>query len=174
MLDKLKKKNYQCDTKCADETNAVLVGGSYTQNFNKAVDVYDSINEVKLDHYVFDSLSGWKEPVSLKNPTVQLKASIDEQAYIQMNKNALNKFIAKSTLLKIRVAQSCLSDLDCYLKHCFKKSNLLPIKRKKVAVNREQIKIAGAIFMEMMTKDVNFIKFRVLNLPSLPFRFLTY
>ena len=95
MLDKLKKKNYQCDTKCADETNAVLVGGSYTQNFNKAVDVYDSINEVKLDHYVFDSLSGWKEPVSLKNPTVQLKASIDEQAYIQMNKNALNKFIAK-------------------------------------------------------------------------------
>ena len=52
MLDKLKKKNYQCDTKCADETNAVLVGGSYTQNFDKAVDVYDIINVVKLDHHV--------------------------------------------------------------------------------------------------------------------------
>ena len=73
------------DKKCADETNALLVGGSYTQNFDKAVDVYDSINVVKLDHYVFDSLSGWKESVSLKHPTVQLKTSIDKQAYTQMN-----------------------------------------------------------------------------------------
>ena len=58
---KSRKKVFQSDNKCADETNALLVGGLYTQHFDKAVDVYDSINVVKLDHYVFDCLKGWKE-----------------------------------------------------------------------------------------------------------------
>ena len=49
------KKVYQSDNKSADETNALKVGGSYTQNFDNAVDVFDSIKVVKLDHYVFDS-----------------------------------------------------------------------------------------------------------------------
>ena len=52
-------------------------------------------------------------------------------------------------------AQSCLWDLSSYLKHGFKKSNLIPNKRKMVAANREQIKITAAIFMELMAKDVN-------------------
>ena len=51
-------------------------------------------------------------------------------------------------------AQSCLWDLSSYLKHGFKKSNLIPVKRKMVVANREQIKITGAIFMELMAKDV--------------------
>ena len=49
MLDKTQENFYQGDNKCADETIALLVGGSYTQNFDKEIDVYDSINVVKLD-----------------------------------------------------------------------------------------------------------------------------
>ena len=74
---KSRKKDYHGDNKCADETNAFLVGGSYTQKFDEAVDVNDSV--VKLDHYVFDCLNGWKASVSLKHPTIQLKASIEKQ-----------------------------------------------------------------------------------------------
>ena len=106
----------------------LLVGGSYTQHFVKAVDVYDSINVVKLDHYVFDSLSGWKESVSLKNPTIQLKASVDKQAYTQMNIICHRQNYCKINVVTDTSAQSCLWDLNSYLKHDFKKSNLLPIK----------------------------------------------
>ena len=31
MLEKSKKKNYQGDNKCANETNELMVGGSYTK-----------------------------------------------------------------------------------------------------------------------------------------------
>ena len=57
------------------------------------------------------------------------------------------------------VAQSCLWDLDSYLKHGFKKSNLIPVK-KMVMTKRQQNKITGAIFMELMAKKykVNFIQ----------------
>ena len=39
------------------------------------------------------------------------------------------------------------------MKHGFKTSYLLPVKRNMVAANREQVKIAGGIFMELMVKD---------------------
>ena len=82
---KSRKKNYHGDNKCADERNALLIGGSYTQNFDKVADVDDNINVFKLDNYVFDCLiEGWKELVSLKHPTIQLKVSIVKQAYTQM------------------------------------------------------------------------------------------
>ena len=55
---KSQKKVYQGDNKCTDEINALLVGGLYTQKFDKAVDVCDSINVIKLDLYTFDSLNG--------------------------------------------------------------------------------------------------------------------
>ena len=64
---KSRKKDYHGDNKY-DETNELLIGGSYTKNFNKVVN--DNINVVKLDHYVFDCLSGWKESKSLKHPTI--------------------------------------------------------------------------------------------------------
>ena len=52
-------------------------------------------------------------------------------------------------------AQSYLWDLSSYLKHGFKKSNLIEVKRKMVAAKSELIKIIGAIFMGLMCKDVN-------------------
>ena len=55
MFDKIQEKKL---SKYAYETNVLLVGGSYTQNFDKAVDVYESINVVKFDLNVFDYLSG--------------------------------------------------------------------------------------------------------------------
>ena len=149
---KSRKKVYHGDNNCADETNALLVGGSYTQNFDQSVDVNDSV--VKLDHYVFDCLNGWKASVSLKHPTIQLKASIDEQAYTQMNIKCPRQNYCKINVVTDTGAQSCLWDLNSYLKHGFKKSSLIPVKRKMLAANREQIKITGAIFMELMAKDV--------------------
>ena len=141
---KSRKKDYHGDNKCADETNALLVGGSYTQNFDKAVNVNGIINVVKLDHYVFDCLSGWKASVSLKHPTIQLKASIDKQAYTQMNIKCPTLDYCKINVVTDTGAQSCLWDLSSYLKHGFKKSNFIPVKRKMVVANREQIKITGA------------------------------
>ena len=41
--------------------------------------------KVKLDHYGFDSMREWKISESLKYLTTQLKASVDKQAYSQMN-----------------------------------------------------------------------------------------
>ena len=88
-------------------------------NFEKAIDVNDSINVVKLDHYIFDCFSGWKESVSLKNPTIQLKASIDKQAYTQMNKKGPKQNYCKNNVVTDTGAQSCLWDLSSYLKHGF-------------------------------------------------------
>ena len=42
-------------------------------------------------------MNGWKDSVSLKFTTIHLKASIDRQANTQINRNALDKMIAKST-----------------------------------------------------------------------------
>ena len=148
---KSRKKDYHGDNKY-DETNALLIGGSYTKNFNKVVN--DNINVVKLDHYVFDCLSGWKESKSLKHPTIQLKASIDKQAYTQMKIKCPKQNYCTVNVVTDTGAQSCLWDLSSYLKHGFKKSNLIPVKRKMVAANREQIKITGAIFMELRANDV--------------------
>ena len=86
-----------------------MVSGSYTQNFDKAVDVYDSINVVKLDHYFFNSFSGWKETVSLKHPTIQLKASIDKQAYTQMKIKC-----PRQNYCKINVVTDMGAQQTCY------------------------------------------------------------
>ena len=137
---KSRKKDYHGDNKY-DETNALLIGGSYTKKF-------------ELDHYVFDCLSGWKESKSLKHPTIQLKASIDKQAYTQMKIKCPKQNYCTVNVVTDTGAQSCLWDLSSYLKHGFKKSNLIPVKRKMVAANREQIKITGAIFMELRANDV--------------------
>ena len=55
MLDKNYKKNFQGKTK---ELMRQMLYGWWTQKFDNAVDVYDSINVVKLERYVFDSLIG--------------------------------------------------------------------------------------------------------------------
>ena len=65
---KSRKKVYEGDNKCTSKINLHLVGVSYAQKFNEAIDVNESFNVVKLGYYGFDSLSGWKESVSLKHP----------------------------------------------------------------------------------------------------------
>ena len=80
MLDKNYKKNFQGKTK---ELMRQMLYGWWTQKFDNAVDVYDSINVVKLERYVFDSLSRWKKSVSLKHPTIQFKASFYKQAKLK-------------------------------------------------------------------------------------------
>ena len=71
-----------------------------------------------------------------------------------MNIKCPRQNYCKTNIFTDMGAQSCLWDLSSYLKHGFKKSNLIPVKRKMVAANRDQIKITGAIFLELMTKDI--------------------
>ena len=76
--------------------------------------------------------------------------STDKKAYIQINIKCPRQNYCKINVVTDTGVQSCLWDLDNYIKYCFKKSKFLPVKRKIVAANREQIEITGAIFMELM------------------------
>ena len=65
MLDKIKEKRLSWwQQRCRWDECTFNWWVIYTK-FDKAVEVIDSLNVVKLDHYVFDCLSGWKESVSL-------------------------------------------------------------------------------------------------------------
>ena len=69
-----------------------------------------------------------------------------------MNIRCLKQNFFKINIVKDISVQSCLWDLDSYLKHSFKKSDLLPVKKTIVVANREHIQITGGIFMELMAK----------------------
>ena len=51
-----------------------MVGGFCPQNFDETLNVLGSNhNKVKLEPYVYYSMSEWKISESLKNPTIQVK-----------------------------------------------------------------------------------------------------
>ena len=75
-------------------------------------------------------MNGWKYLLSLKHPTVQLKASVDKQAYIQMNVKFPRQNYCKINVDTDTGVQTCLPDLDSYLNHGFKKSSLQTSQKK--------------------------------------------
>ena len=58
------KKSHQHSDKqqahCTDETSALLISGFCSQNFDETV-YGNNPKKGNLDHYVFDSMSGWKK-----------------------------------------------------------------------------------------------------------------
>ena len=98
------KQQAQCD----DEISDLLVGGFCSQNFGQTVNVYGhNTKKFKLDHYVFDSMGGWKISESLKHSTIQLQASVDIQAYLQMNIKCPKQNSSNINVVTDSGAQSC-------------------------------------------------------------------
>ena len=86
-----------------------MVSGYCSQNFNETVNVYGSDPKiVKVGHYVFGSMSGWKISELLKHPTIQLKASDDKQAFSQMNIRCPKQYCCKINVVRDTGGQSCL------------------------------------------------------------------
>ena len=66
------------------EASALLVDGIHCGNCDEDSQ-YLLTAQTKLDHYDFDSKGGWKVMELLKHTAIQLTASIDNQAFSQMN-----------------------------------------------------------------------------------------
>ena len=64
-------------------------------------------------------MSVWKISESLKHPTIQKKASVDKQAYSQINIGCPKQNYCKINIVTDTCAQSCLWDLDSYMKYAF-------------------------------------------------------
>ena len=106
-----------------------------------------------IENFIFDGTLGWRAGESKEQPTLSLKAVIDEAAYCTIQKPAPT---SKGTVVQCVTdtgAQSCLMGLKILWCMGLRKAGLVPVHRRMAAANGEEITIIGAIFLRMTGKD---------------------
>ena len=106
-----------------------------------------------IENFIFDGTLGWRAGESKEQPTLSLKAAIDEAAYCTIEKAAPT---SKGTVVQCVTdtgAQSCLMGLKILWCMGLRKADLVPVRRRMAAANGEEITIIGAIFLRMTGKD---------------------
>lgn len=108
---------------------------------------------VSLDHYIFDGTYGWMVRKSKKQPSVNLRISVNKSDYDQLNLPAPAVKSSKIDPITDTGAQSSLMGFKVFRKCRFNESMLLPVKRKMYAANNEGIDILGAFFIRLTGRD---------------------
>ncbi|XP_066936345.1 uncharacterized protein [Clytia hemisphaerica] len=119
-----------------DETGAISIIGGITQQ------------SPPIDHLIF-SENSWKKMQSMKHRTLQLTASITPDDYYSLGRDPPT---IKPTNVEVATdtgAQSCLWDLQNFLKCGFKETDLIPVRHKLLAANKEKIPVVGAILLRL-------------------------
>ena len=105
------------------------------------------VNEVILDHHIFDTHDGWRKAESMSHPTLNLQLSTDPSDYAHLNIPCPEVKPKEVSTVTDTGAQSCLWGLLGFYACGFKDSDLRPVRRTIRAANREEIEIAGAILL---------------------------
>ena len=104
---------------------------------------------IVLDHHIFDSKAGWVKRNAWKQPTLRLISRPCNEMYSKLGHKVPT---AESTVVDGVAdtgAQVCLWSLSDYYKAGYKKKELIKVKQKIAAANRQPIEILGAVFLSV-------------------------
>ena len=102
---------------------------------------------VIIDHHIFDNDAGWQRRRAWKQPTLRMKARPCAEMYSQLNKETpdIEKVVVDG--VADTGAQTCLWSMSEFYKAGYKKKDLIQVKQRIVAANRQPIEIKGAVFL---------------------------
>ena len=149
-------KSFGTDKKKAEDTGegAALFHGIAMIN-NKRIETtrYKGRKAIVLSHHIFDSANGWRQRSADKQPMLKVRIEPCRDMYEELEisypsvKGSVIEGIADTG------AQSCLWGLSQFYKCGFKKHQLIPVKQRMQAANRECIDIRGALFLTVKASD---------------------
>ena len=111
---------------------------------------------VILDHHIFDTGScTWKRSNSMPQPLVRLCLGTEPRDYEQFDLDPPQ--ISESFVNGVADtgAQSCLMGTKMFYQCGFQKKDLIPVKCKMAAANREPLNIPGAILVRLCPAEGN-------------------
>ena len=107
-----------------------------------------------LDHHIFVPGSNiWKRSRSMPQPLVRLCLSTESEDYLQFDLDPPQISESFVNCVADTGAQSCLMGTKVFYKCGFKKRDLIPVKCKMAAANREPLNILGAIFVRLYSAE---------------------
>ena len=104
---------------------------------------------IVLNHHIFDDFTGWTQRRSAEQPTLSLRIAVEKKDYESLDLPCPRILSGVVKGVTDTGAQSCLWGLDDFYRCGFKKSDLLPVKQRMYAANRQPIDISGAIFLRL-------------------------
>ena len=109
---------------------------------------------VVLDHHIFDDIKGWITRRSPPQPTIDLTARAQTRDYQELGYHLpIRTRQATLAMTADTGCQSVLIGIKNIHKLGFKKSDLIPVKTKMSAVNRDAIPILGAVILRLSGKS---------------------
>ena len=110
---------------------------------------------IELKHHIFDDYIGWTERRSAAQPTLNLRLEIEPGDYTDLGIHCPRVMKTQVSGVTDTGAQSCLWGLKEFYAHGFKKTDLIPVKQRMYAANRQPIEILGAIVVRLSGTDKN-------------------
>lgn len=104
---------------------------------------------IVLDHHIFDSTAGWVRRSAWKQPTLRLTSRPCIEMYSKLKSTIPTVVSTVIDGIADTGAQVCLWSLSDFYKAGYKKKELIKVKQKIAAANREPIEIVGAVFLSV-------------------------
>ena len=105
---------------------------------------------IVLSHHIFDSVNGWKQRCADKQPMlkIQIQPSRDMYDRLCITAPPVNASVIEG--VADTGAQSCLWGLRDFYRCGFKKHQLIPVRQRMQAANRE-----GAVFLTIQASGAH-------------------
>ena len=94
---------------------------------------------IVLDHHIFDDYLGWTQTRAQAQPSLNVNVRVEPDDYRSLGLPCPTVKTASSSLVSDSGAQSCLWGWTDFLRCGFRKKDLLPVKQKLWAANRQPI-----------------------------------
>ena len=133
-----------------EETASVMRIGGVKMRIDKKKDS----TAICLDHHVFVPGSNcWKRSNSMPQPLVRLCLEVETEDYQQFDLAPPKIPVAFINGVADTGAQSCLMGTRIFYQCGFKKKDLIPVKCRMAAANREPLTILGAILVRLYAAE---------------------
>ena len=110
------------------------------------------VSAIVLDHHIFSD-DGWRKITVHSHPTLALSLSVDAVDYTRFGYACPTIPLTEITVVADSGAQSCLWSRRDFLASGFRTTDLIPVKHKMKAANRNRIQIDGAILIRLGGKS---------------------
>ena len=141
-------------TKDEDESNTVFHKMCNTSVACTVISHKTGQQAVVLDHHIFDDRNGWITRRSPPQPTVSLTARAHTKDYEELGYRLHTRTRQVTIAMTADTGcQSVLVGIKIIHRLGFKKSDLIPVKTKMSAVNRDVIPILGAVILRLSGKS---------------------
>ena len=139
----------------ADEASALVTRVGTIRDTTIATTRHKGRLAIILSHHIFDSVDGWKQRRADKQPMLKIEIQTCADMYDKLGVRAPPVNTSSIEGVADTGAQSCLWGMSQFYKCGFKKHQLIPVRQKMEAANRECIDIKGAIFLTIRASGFN-------------------